>query len=144
MDHDDYERVSHLNWSILNSGYAFRNYRLEDGRQRGVLLHREVVGLEHGDPRECDHRNRDRLDCRKLNLRVTTRGQNAQNLPSYTGSTSEFRGVYWSERKQGWIAEARVNGKKHYLGLHKSERKAADAAARFREQNMPYSEEAMA
>lgn len=126
----------------MPNGYAVRSTRV-DGKQQIVWLHREILGLKRTDSREADHINRDRLDNRRANLRVATRFQNRQNLASMGGS-SKHRGVSWDKRSGKWRAQAGLSGRKHFIGYFKTEQEAADAAARFREQNMPYSEEASA
>ncbi len=122
-------------WRLGGTGYAVR---WKNGRT--VYLHREIVGLEAGDGFEVDHINRDRLDNRRENLRVTVRAENGQNLPSQEGS-SRFRGVAFDKRRGKWTAQVKVNGRKHYLGGFDTEEEAAAVAADFRRREMPYSEE---
>lgn len=106
-------------------------------------MHRDLLGLTKGDP-EVDHINHDRLDNRRSNLRVVTRSQNAQNGSAHKDSMySKHRGVTYCIRHRHWIASAMCEGKK-YRATFKTEQEAADAAARYREQHMPYSEEASA
>jgi len=48
-------------------------------KTKGLLLHREVLGLKPGDP-IVDHRNGDGLDCRRANLRRSNRVLNNRNI----------------------------------------------------------------
>lgn len=82
VDAADLEVVRGRPWSINNNGYAVRTERLTiDGRVicYTVRLHRLVLGLTRGDGRVVDHINRDRLDCRRQNLRVVTSLENNRN-----------------------------------------------------------------
>lgn len=92
-------------------------------------MHRLLVGAERGI--EVDHKNRDGLDCRRENLRVATRSQNASNSPSI-GGTSKYKGVNWHRARGKWAAYIKHNMVRKYLGLFLSEQDAAcayDAAA---------------
>jgi hypothetical protein len=102
-------------------------------------MHREILGLEHGDPTEVDHRNGDPLDNRRQNLRVVSRAENAQNVPA-RGGTSPFRGVTWDKRKGRWMAQAKLGGRQRFIGYFDDDAEAGRAAAEWRRENMPFSE----
>ena len=123
-------------WSLTRPaaglGYAVR--RVWDPVSKAHAaehLHRVIVGLEPGDPRVVDHINRDRLDNRRANLRVVTRGENAQNAKPRGGS-SRHRGVY-SNGRGGWCVKV---GRRH-IGTFPTERDAADAAREARARLLP-------
>lgn len=141
VDAADAERVLAHRWHVATKGYAIRN--VPGRHRRSEFLHRFLMGLEHGDPREVDHRNHDKLDCRRANLRVTTRAQNQQNRRRGYG-TSNYRGVSWHVASGHWRARAKLNGREVYLGIFSSEEGAARAAAAFRAEHMPYSSDAAA
>lgn len=123
---EDYERFAHYRWYLLD-GYARRAApRKIRGPQRGHLMHREILGLEHGDPRQTDHINHDRLDNRRENLRVASARDNRCNAAP-RGGTSAFRGVSWYKPGGVWRAQATIDGVKHYLGSFTDE----DVAARI-------------
>lgn len=123
-------------WQLSEQGYA-RRPLWEHGRKRWVRLHREVLGLERGNPLLGDHINGDRLDCRRSNLRVVTAGQNAQNRASYANTSSRFRGV--SRRGDRFDASIKLGGRSKHLGRFRSELVAAWVAATARDTSMPYS-----
>lgn len=125
-------------WRMNTHGYAQR-YTSEDGRRRYHLLHREILGLAFGDPREGDHIDRDRLNNRRANLRSVPAEGNRQNRPSYAGSSSRFRGVSWDKDRGKWRARIRGAGRRDlHLGLFDSEEQAGEAARQARQQFMPY------
>jgi hypothetical protein len=127
----------------LRRGYVKRSLpRLSGERsQREQRLHRAVLGLEHGDPREGDHIDGNKLDCRRSNLRIVTHAQNVQNVSSYKGSLSCHRGVTWDKRAQRWVAQVMVNKKQHHLGRFIDEEEAARVASKFRLRMMTHTNE---
>lgn len=138
VDDVDAELLGWL-WKVNPEGYAVR-YTKHEGT---VRMHRQIMGLALGDPREVDHINHDPLDNRRHNLRIVERQQNQQNRRGGNrGSTSQYRGVTYDKRTGRWMATCTVNGHSHWLGRHGTEEQAAEVAAEFRRQHMPYSKEA--
>jgi hypothetical protein len=118
-------------WRLHTDGYAVRYER----SGRSVYLHREVLGLRSGDGLQCDHINRDRLDCRRANLRVVTNAQNSQNRPKRSGN---YRGAYFHPKRQKWIARVKLDYQPYWLGFYDSELDAAKAAEAFRRKHTPF------
>ncbi|UTI65605.1 HNH endonuclease [Paraconexibacter antarcticus] len=134
FDVDDLRLVRGRPWHLAAVGYP---------RSSQDYLHRVVMGLEAGDRRSVDHINGDKLDNRRCNLRVVTHAENQQNRREGYGISSH-RGVSWDATRGKWTARVKLAGKVHYLGRFEDEQKAADAAARFRAEHMPFSADAMA
>lgn len=141
VDAEDYAYLSRHRWYMNQSGYAMRNVKIKPGRgnQRQMMLHRELLALPIGDPRQGDHINRDRLDNRRSNLRICTHAQNHQNRKSRAGSSSQYRGVSFHRRALKWAANGTLDGKTHFLGHFDDEQEAADVAAAWRRQHLPFS-----
>jgi hypothetical protein len=94
--------------------------------KRQVYLHRHVMNEPVG--LECDHINRNLLDCRRDNLRIVDHRRNAWNAGKFKRAcSSKFKGVWWSESNRGWCAGFRHNGKAVHIGTFASEREAAEA-----------------
>jgi hypothetical protein len=125
VDDMDYEMLGHLRW-FLSDGYAARS----EGR-RTVYLHRLILGLEPGDGLECDHKNRDRLDCQRSNLRVGSHADNGRNRGSKPGSSSRYRGVWFRRDRSKWAAQAKFDGKHNCLGHFADEDEAGRAVNEF-------------
>lgn len=104
VDPDDLARLSAYRWSLDYRGYAIRCTETA-GKQRSIRMHREVLNAL-SDPREVDHRNRNRLDNRKMNLRLVTRAQNIQNRTPIPDDQpqSGVRGVRWDPKQMRWAA----------------------------------------
>lgn len=97
VDEEDYERASAMRWSLAGRGYARAGVRDEDGRFHSVYLHRLVLGDPVG--LQVDHRNGDKLDCRRSNLRAVTNSQNHAGYSSKPPGASGERGVYLDRRR---------------------------------------------
>lgn len=136
VDAADAEWVNQWRWKLHRKGYASR-HGVGAARKRMILLHRALLGLEHGDPREGDHIDRVKLNCRRSNLRILPRKKNQQNTPSKAGASSAFRGVYRQRRR--WVAEITVDRKRTRLGSFETELEAAEVARQARRQLLPYS-----
>jgi hypothetical protein len=138
VDADDVEDVGQYRWH-LSKGYAVMTKRI-DGRDHRIRLHRYLCGLTEGDGMEVDHIDRNRLNCRRTNLRVHRKatGANAQNKPSYHATSSAHRGVSWHKKTQKWMAYVKSAGVNHYLGVFASEHEAAEVARAARERLLPF------
>lgn len=136
VDADDAEWANQWRWRLMN-GYAMRTARI-GGRWSVVGLHRELLGLTHGDGWEGDHIDRVKLNCRRFNLRALPKGKNPQNMSSHRDSTSSHRGVCWDKRSGKWFARVRIDGKVRSLGRFSSEEAAAEAVRLARLRDMPY------
>lgn len=131
VDDEDFERFGRIRWSY-DGRYAV-------GRVNGRhdYLHRAIAGLVRGDGLEVDHRNRNKLDCRRENLRVTTRAGNNQNLVARDGARSRFRGVSWFKHGRGhW--RARFGAKT--VGYRPTELEAAMLIEAYRREHVPLAE----
>lgn len=121
IDDDDYERVSRYKWQYsthVNGGYAVHN----SWKEGKMYLHRFVMGA--ASSQEVDHVNRDRLDCRKENLRFCTHKQNQRNI--YKQNSTGYKGVT-NHYKNKYRAKITVDGKYIGLGTYDTAEQAARA-----------------
>jgi hypothetical protein len=118
IDRDDHWLTVSYAWRRnLRSGYAFAT--LKDGKT--IYLHRHLLGLT--DPKEpADHRDGDRLNCTRKNLRAVDWSINAQNRHGVR-SESGYQGV--STAGSRWRVEFMHLGQRHYGGVHDSAEEAA-------------------
>lgn len=139
IDADDEAALLALGrWHRSSGGYAVHGQRIgprNANRTVMVRMHRIILGLDPADPRQGDHINRDRLDNRRANLRIVSARENSQNVSSLPGS-SRFRGVCWDQVRGGWLAQARMSGVLHRLGVFATEEEAAQVAAAWRAEHM--------
>jgi hypothetical protein len=103
----------------INNFYAVRMGNTVDGKKYPILMHRQIMGLERGDTRQVDHRDRSKtLDNTDENLRIATAAQQAQNQKRRRDNTSGYKGVSFFKRTGRWLAQIQIDGKKRYLGYH--------------------------
>lgn len=134
VDAADYEWLSQFNWHATRGNasklfYAARTLWLEGGKKRTLLMHRAILGLPPEDHRQCDHRNGNRLDNRRANLRPATLIQNHANAPMRRTNTSGYKGVRLHKFSGLWHARITLNYREISLGYFKTP-EAADAAYR--------------
>lgn len=123
VDDADYEWLSNWKWCATmghTTFYAQRNAQMSDGSHHTVLMHRQILGLEYGDPRQGDHVNGKGLDNRIDNLRIVTHQENHFNRRAASG-------WWFCHRKGKYAAELELNAKKIWLGYHNTPEEARSA-----------------
>jgi hypothetical protein len=135
----------HLAHSVASHRGKMHKAKVVREKRYTVSLHRQVLGLAPGDPRQGDHVNRNRLDNRRSNLRITPPGsiqtQNRGKAKSFNGKPTEsaYRGVYMVKKKGVFTGRWKAEVGGTYLGCFTSEIEAAAAAAAHRRETMPFS-----
>ena len=135
VDDEDYEWLNQYRWYCNNRGYAVRFIKI-NSKTKCILMHRMILNLTN--PKDItDHKNRNILDNRKINIRKCIQQENARNKMYHKNKRkSTFKGVTISNRKDGskfYIAAIKLNNTRQYLGSFKIELMAAlayDVAAR--------------
>lgn len=123
IDKADALLLAGFRWYLLQTGYVVA--------QRGAMqlaLHRLLAGAGPSDL--VDHINRDPLDNRSANLRLSDHQRNAANRGPdrrRLGTSSRHKGVSWRRNRNCWGAYIHVQGKTRYLGSFKTEDEAARA-----------------
>lgn len=136
--------------SLVDAKWA-RRYRWYLSRENGypvryekrgksfVVLHMHRDLLQPPEGFIGEHKNRDRLDNRRSNIRVATQENNCWNMPKTTTNfravtKSRFKGVKLNLKSGTWNARITVSKKTHSLGGYRTEKDAArayDVAARY-------------
>lgn len=122
VDHDDAFRVSTYSWFVDSQGYATTKIR-SGVKQKSVRMHRFIM---QSDLPEIDHRNMDKLDNRRCNLRGCTRSQNQANTKARQHS-SQFKGVTIQARTGKYEAQIWFRNRRFHLGTFPTEEEAARA-----------------
>jgi hypothetical protein len=127
---DDLPRIVHMigRLSLDTGGYPYcALWDVERERVARIPLHRFIARAPEG--LLVDHRNRNRTDARRSNLRWATPSQNSANrTPRRKRSTSSrFVGVTWHRQAGRWQAGIKHRDRFHHLGLFANEGDAARA-----------------
>lgn len=109
VDMEDADRVKQYYWYENDQGYIISHI---DGKY--VRLHRFILCSKKGEI--VDHKNRDKTDNRKSNLRIATRQLNAVNRPAGRNSTTGIKGVIKSANGEKFVAKICKDGKTMHLG----------------------------
>lgn len=122
VDDDMYDYLMQWQWRLGSGGYADR-LACANGHKTRVYVHKLVLAVPSG--MFTDHRDRNRLNNQRSNLRIATRSQNNLNVPLRKAKVSQYRGVY--RGKSGWEARLYQNGQTIHLGTFALEIEAAKA-----------------
>lgn len=98
VDDADFEWLNRWRWKRHRHGYACRT--ATGGRL--VLMHRQI--MNEPDHLEVDHKDRNKLNNQRANLRITTHALNGHNKSKQSNNTSGFKGVSWDRDRRKWRA----------------------------------------
>lgn len=120
VDKEDFGELSRHRWYELN-GYAATSIK-----GKTVYMHRIIMNCPEGF--NIDHLNHNRLDNRKVNLRLCNQHQNNGNYRLSRHNTSGYKGVGFHKKSEKWRAYIQVSGRKQrHLGLFPTSALAAKA-----------------
>lgn len=123
VDTEDANWVCQWDWRLDKDGYVVRGQRV-NGKYTTFRLHREIM-KRHGSLKEdgtkwvVDHRNNDKLNNCKDNLRVCKQSDNNKNRRSKKG---KLKGI--TRVRNGWKVTVTVNKKPIYIGTFPNVRMA--------------------
>ena len=115
VDDEDFDFLSKFKW-CSSHGYAVTPIYIEGsyhktlcpkGKYKQIRMHRLLLSVD--DTKEVDHRNMDRLDNRKENLRVASRAENMRNKGMQVNNTSGFKGVGWDKQRKKWRVQIKAD-----------------------------------
>ena len=112
VDAEDYSKIKDVCWFKTDDGYIEGN--LPD---KVVLLHIYIME-QYENALVVDHigGHKTRHDCRKVNLRIGTEGQNHMNTKLPSDNKSGVTGVHFDKNRQKWLASIGLNNKSIHLG----------------------------
>lgn len=142
---EDYDELMKYRWHrYLGNRHIYYAKRAtpmkEFGRQRTVLMHRQILGVLWDNSIQVDHKNSNGLDNTRENIRLCTPSQNAMNRTRRHASSKysgvKFRGLtskkknpdgtyYTSICTKPWRVDIMVQGKKIHGGSYATEIEAA-------------------
>lgn len=117
IDIEDILKIKKYKWYLHSKGYV-----ATDKEGDTLLMHRLINNTPEG--KLTDHRNFNKLDNRKSNLRTCNTFQNMANRKAQCNNSSGYRGVYYHKLTGKWEAEIHHHNKKEYLGLFSTKEEA--------------------
>ena len=121
VDDEYYEELNKHKWYASkdwNSYYAKRNTQRVNSKRSIISMHRQILGLSFDDKKVADHKNRDSLDNRKVNLRIVSTAENSRNHGGHSNNTSGHTGVDYRKKGGKWRARIKVNYQYIHLGVY--------------------------
>lgn len=110
IDLEDYESVNKYCWRLDKHGYVVANNK--NATNKTIKIHRIIMNANSTDV--IDHKDWDKSNNKKSNLRKCTKSENNVNIKKKTNNTSGYTGVKKSKNK--WVAQISFNRKRIHLG----------------------------
>lgn len=127
IDDKDYNKISKYKWYLHNRGYAVRKMRSEEGKPVGkkysiaIFMHHSILNGKTQKGFIIDHKNGNKLDNRRSNLRTCTQSQNCLNSRAKgTNKNSGIKGISWHEKSKCWYGRISIDGKTYCTGYSKT------------------------
>lgn len=122
VDKSDFGWLNKFKWFVDSDGYP----RKRNGYGH-ISMHTLLLPPQKG--MIIDHRNQNKLDNRKENLRLVTHFQSTLNRGKFKNNKSGYRGVCWSKKNKNWTAQVGPKGAPdRYIGTFTDVIEAAKAA----------------
>ena len=112
FDLDDLPIIESRSWYVDKDGYLTSSYYYL-GVLRIIRFHRIVAHPKPGQ--RVDHKNRNRADNRKQNLRCCSFSENNRNRGLYSTNTSGVTGVVFDKKRKQWIATKMHDHKRIFI-----------------------------
>ena len=109
---EDVPIAKEIYWRESEYGYV-RGWNKDT--QRDVLLHVYIIGT-NTKVDLLDHINRNKLDCRRTNLRLANKQINSLNREPPKNSTTQVKGVSYDKRRKKYRSYIKINQKQVFLG----------------------------
>lgn len=125
IDDEDFDKIKNFKW-CFGGGYALSYVKgsYARGKCEYVYMHRVIMNAPK--ELEIDHINRNKIDNRKINLRLCDHSQNTMNVKRKPES-SKYKGVHFCKETDKWRAKISAYGKTICLGRFNSQEEAASA-----------------
>jgi HNH endonuclease len=127
VDDEDFEWLSRHIW-FFAKGYAARGARSLWGKLYLIYMHRVIMEAPKGFV--VDHRDCNKLNNQRANLRLVTPRQNCYNKPPHRDNKSGYKGVFKINIPYAgdlWTARITVNKQMIDLGVFQTPEQAAVA-----------------
>ena len=113
VDDADFEHLNQFHWHTDRYGVVSSWFGSKDNKR--MLMSRFIMNAP--DNLEVDHKDGNRLNNQRSNLRFATSSQNKMNRGPRIDNTSGYKGVSWHKQRKKWTARIMANDKYISLGL---------------------------
>jgi len=120
LDVEDLPALGKWLWFKDSKGYIVRN-----ANPGTIRLHRVIMNAPLD--MDVDHKDGNKPDCRKRNLRICTKAENTRNRAIPNTNTSGYKGVNWDRQKRKWRAKITANEHRNHIGYYDTAKEAARA-----------------
>ena len=118
---EDFHLIKDKKWRLNSYGYV-----ITGKRGKAIFLHWIILGERGNKKALCDHKDGNKLNNRKENLRYCIPSQNSMNRRPTRHAKSKYKGVALG-KKNRWQASIMKKGNSIWLGYHINEQEAAMA-----------------
>lgn len=122
VDNEWFKILSKHKWYCSFVGYAVKNKTINK-KQITIYMHKVILKSKC----QIDHKNGNKLDNRKTNLRIVKGPGNQRNVPMRKSNTSGYKGVFWHKENKKWRAQINIGKIFKYLGSFGEKNDAARA-----------------
>lgn len=113
VDDEDYELISQYKWFLGFRGYVMTNYRLPGRKPTCIEMQRLLAGKPGY---KVDHKDMDKLNNQRSNLRVATHSQNNWNCGPHARNPHGFKGVSFDKFTGSWAVRLHAQRRKVHVG----------------------------
>jgi hypothetical protein len=126
IDYEDLALLKIYRWFVSTTGYVVKNFYQSKPRIESMeYMHRLIFNPSKKE--SIDHINGNKLDNRKINLRICIAKENGKNLNLKRTNKSGYKGVSWDKEKNKWLSKITSDLKQIFLGYFDSKDEAAKA-----------------
>ncbi len=122
VNDEDFEYLNRWRWYCHSHGYAVRK-----PKRVIIYMHRLILNIPKG--MFTDHKNLNKLDNRRSNLRIANENQNHMNCGLRSNNKSGYKGVWWFFDKRSnwgkWAVAIKFYKKSIHLGYFKTAKEGA-------------------
>lgn len=130
---DDLKLAKQVFWRKTEYGYARGKNPFT---RKDVLLHKHIT--KTSKEIVIDHINRNKLDCRRENMRIADSQINSFNRNPPCNSTTGYKGVLYDRKKEKYKSYIKYNGKQVVIGYYQTAELAHQARVEYEETIMCY------
>lgn len=120
IDFSDFDDVNSINgtWQLSSTGYAYYK-TTKGGKVETLWIHRMLLNVKETFV-HVDHRDGNRLNNKRDNIRISDMKKNSQNISVRNDSKTGVRGVYYRKDRDKYVAKITTYGKDYIIGNFKS------------------------